>query len=140
MTKWLVAAAAIVIVAMPVASAASPGQNKPKPATTAQAQSAEGEAERACRAERNSLGAEAFGKKYGTNHNKRNAFGKCVSGKSKGKKDEDEKDEDENDDGAAAKACRAERASIGVEAFARKYGTNHNLKNAFGKCVSGKSK
>jgi hypothetical protein len=33
-----------------------------------------------------------------------------------------------------------ERASIGVEAFAKKYGTNHNLKNAFGKCVSGKSK
>ena len=138
MTKWLVAAAAIVIVAIPVASTASPSQDKPKPATTAQGQSAEGEAEKACKAERNSLGAEAFSKKYGTNHNKRNAFGKCVSGKSKGKKDDqDEKDEDS---GAAAKACRAERASIGVEAFAKKYGTNHNLKNAFGKCVSGKSK
>jgi Flp pilus assembly protein TadD len=141
MTKWLVAAAAIVIVAMPVASAASPSQDKPKPATTAQAQSAEGEAEKACKAERNSLGAEAFSKKYGTNHNKRNAFGKCVSGKSKGKKDDqDAKDDDDKDDGAAAKACRAERASIGVEAFAKKHGTNHNLKNAFGKCVSGKSK
>ena len=138
MTRWLVAAAAIVIVAMPVASAASRSQDKPKPSTTAQAQSAEGEAEKACKAERNSLGVEAFGKKYGTNHNKRNAFGKCVSGKSKGKKDDqDEKDEDS---GAAANACRAERASIGLEAFAKKYGTNHNLKNAFGKCVSGKSK
>ena len=142
MTKWLGAAAAIVIVAMPVASAASPSQDKPKPATTAQAQSAEGEAERACKAERNSLGVEAFSKKYGTNYNKRNAFGKCVSGKSKGRDDQDEKDEDEKDEdsGAAAKACRAERASIGVEAFAKKYGTNHNLKNAFGKCVSGKAK
>jgi hypothetical protein len=96
MTKWLVAAAAIVIAALPVASAASPKQEKPKPATRAQAQSAEGAAEKACKTERNSLGAEAFSLKYGTNHNKRNAFGKCVSGKSKGKKDDqDEKDEDE---------------------------------------------
>ncbi|CAN5143980.1 hypothetical protein BH20ACT13_BH20ACT13_17360 [soil metagenome] len=38
-----------------------------------------------------------------------------------------------------AKACKAERAS-GAEAFAKKYGTNQNLKNAFGKCVSAKSK
>ncbi len=96
MTKWLVAAAAVVIVAMPVASAASPSQDKPKPATAAQGQSAEGEAEKACKAERNSLGVEAFSEKYGTNHNKRNAFGKCVSGKSKGTKDDqDAKDEDE---------------------------------------------
>ena len=138
MTKWLVAAAAIVIVAIPVASAASPSQDKPKPATSAQSQSAESEAEKACKAERNSLGVEAFSKKYGTNHNKRNAFGKCVSGKSKGKKDD--KDEKDEDSGAAAKACKAERASIGLDAFAKKYGTNHNLKNAFGKCVSGKSK
>jgi hypothetical protein len=36
----------------------------------------------------------------------------------------------------AAKTCKAERASIGVEAFASKYGTNPNKKNAFGKCVS----
>jgi hypothetical protein len=146
MTKWLVAAAAIVIVAMPVASAASPSQDKPKPAAGAQAQSAEGEAEKACKTERTSLGAEAFSEKYGTNHNKRNAFGKCVSGKSKREKDDkDEKDKDrdekdEKDDGAASKSCKAERASIGTEAFAKKYGTNHNLKNAFGKCVSGKPK
>jgi Flp pilus assembly protein TadD len=138
MTKWLVAAAAAVIVAIPVVGAASPSQEKPKPATTAQSQSAESEAEEACKGERNSLGVDTFGKKYGTNHNKRNAFGKCVSGKSKGKQDDtEEKDEGS---GAAAKACRTERASIGVEAFAKKYGTNHNLKNAFGKCVSGKSK
>jgi hypothetical protein len=138
MTKWLVAAAAIVIAATPVASAASAKQEKPKPARTAQAQSADAAAEKACKTERNSLGAEAFGKKYGTNHNKRNAFGKCASGKSKGKKDD--KNEKDEDSGAAARACRSERASIGIEAFAKKYGTNHNLKNAFGKCVSGKSK
>src|SRR5436190_24178471 len=36
----------------------------------------------------------------------------------------------------AAKACKAERASLGDAAFAAKYGTNKNKKNAFGKCVS----
>ena len=144
MSKWFVAAAAaIAIVAIPVAIAASPSKNDQKPATSAQSQSAGDDAAKACKAERKSLGVEAFNKKYGTNHNLKNAFGKCVSGKSKGKKDDkDEKDEDEKDEdsGAAAKACKAERASIGVDAFAKKYGTNHNLKNAFGKCVSGKSK
>ena len=67
----------------------------------------------------------------------KNAFGKCVSGKSKDDKDEQDEDKGEKSSGAA-KACKAERAS-GAEAFAKKYGTNHNLKNAFGKCVSGKS-
>ena len=143
MSKWFVAAAAaIAIVAIPVAIAASPSKSDQKPATSAQSQSAGDDAAKACKDERKSLGVEAFNKKYGTNHNLKNAFGKCVSGKSKGKDDEDEKDEDEKDEdsGAAAKACKAERASIGVDAFAKKYGTNHNLKNAFGKCVSGKSK
>ena len=71
-----------------------------KPATSAQSQSASDEnAAKACKAERKSLGVEAFNKKYGTNHNLKNAFGKCVSGKSKGEKDdEDEKDEDEKDE------------------------------------------
>jgi hypothetical protein len=143
MNKWFVAAAAaIAIVAIPAAIAASPSKEKQNSAGAAQSQSSDGNAAKACKAERASLGVEAFNKKYGTNHNLKNAFGKCVSGKSKGKKDDkDEKDEDENEDsGAAAKACKTERSSIGVDAFAKKYGTNHNLKNAFGKCVSGKSK
>jgi len=139
MTKWFVAAAAaIAIVAIPAAIAASPSKDKPNSAGAAQSQSADGNAAKACKAERVSLGVEAFNKKYGTNHNLKNAFGKCMSGKSKGKKDD--KDEKDEDSGAAAKACKAERASIGVNAFAKKYGTNHNLKNAFGKCVSGMSK
>lgn len=36
-----------------------------------------------CRAERTALGVDAFREKYGTNKNKRNAFGKCVSAKRK---------------------------------------------------------
>jgi hypothetical protein len=38
-----------------------------------------GEAAKDCRAERADIGAEAFRNKYGTNKNKHNAFGKCVS-------------------------------------------------------------
>jgi hypothetical protein len=144
MKKWFVAAAALVIFGLPAAyAAATPSKETPKPTTTAQTQSADNNAAKACKAERKSSGVGAFGKKYGTNHNLRNAFGKCVSGKSKDDKDEkDEKDEDD-DQGeksvSAANACKAERAA-GAEAFAKKYGTNHNLKNAFGKCVSGTAK
>jgi hypothetical protein len=36
-----------------------------------------------------------------------------------------------------AKACKAERDQIGESAFAEKYGTDRNRRNAFGKCVSG---
>jgi hypothetical protein len=39
----------------------------------------------------------------------------------------------------AAKACAAERASLGDAAFEKKYGANGNLRNAFGKCVSQKA-
>ena len=69
----------------------------------------------------------------------KNALGKCVSGKSKGNKDEKDEEEREEDSSASSKACKAERASIGVGAFAKKYGTNRNVKNAVGKCVSGKA-
>ena len=141
MKKWFVVAAALVVIlAVPVAYAAASSNEKPKSATAAQA-NPDKNAANACKAERESMGVAAFQKKYGTNANLRNAFGKCVSAKSKD--DKDAKDEDDHTDeksSGAAKACKSERASIGAEAFARKYGTTHNLKNAFGKCVSGKAK
>jgi hypothetical protein len=139
MKKWLLVLAAFLIVGIPAASAASSDNG-----TAAQAPSAGDNAAKKCKAERESIGVEAFRKKYGTNANLMNAFGKCVSGKSKdtGDKD-DEKGEKEDGDKAqdnAAKKCKAARAAMGVDAFAKKYGTNHNLKNAFGKCASSKSK
>lgn len=147
MKKWFVVAAALVVVlAIPAAYAAASSNEKPKSETATQAQSADKNTAKACKAERESMGVDAFQKKYGTNKNLKNAFGKCVSSKSKDdkdEKDEDEKDEDDDKDeksSGAGKACKAERASMGAEAFEKKYGTNHNLKNAFGKCVSGKSK
>jgi hypothetical protein len=40
-------------------------------------------AAKACADERRSLGTDAFAKEYGTNQNKRNAFGKCVARKTR---------------------------------------------------------
>ncbi len=60
-----------------------------------------------CRAEREdpnfaaAHGGESFEEFYGTNRNRRNAFGKCVSGKAKaqgGEDAEDAEDEDEDED------------------------------------------
>jgi len=91
-----------------------------------------------CRAERGTTPAtrEAFAAKYGTNKNKRNAFGKCVSSKSA-----DEAKEREDAQSSAAQQCRTEQGTTAESraAFATKYGTNKNKRNAFGKCVSSKS-
>jgi hypothetical protein len=97
---------------------------------------AEDGADKSCRAER-SANAEAFAEKYGTNANKRNAFGKCVSQAVKAAEEEaDDADRDAAADRKrAAKRCARERRA-GAEAFAEKYGTNANNRNAFGKCVS----
>jgi hypothetical protein len=93
-----------------------------------------------CRAERADIGVDAFREQYGTNENKRNAFGKCVSGKRKA-----EMREEREDTINAARECKAEREdpafadSHDGKTFAEFYGTNPNKKNAFGKCVSGKA-
>lgn len=86
-----------------------------------------------CRAERGSSDAtrDAFRDKYGTNANGRNAFGKCVS-----KRARDEAQERKSAHANASKQCKAEAEQLGAAAFAEKYGTNKNKRNAFGKCVS----
>jgi hypothetical protein len=103
-------------------------------------QTAHRNASQECREERSADEA-AFQEKYGTNANKRNAFGKCVSQKAKAKEDaadaEDQQEATEFKN--AAKECAAER-SDDEAAFAEKYGTNANNKNAFGKCVSQKAR
>ena len=90
-----------------------------------------------CRAERGGTDAtrEAFRVKYGTNANKRNAFGKCVSTRAR-----DEEQEGEVARTNASKECKAEAEELGAEAFAAKYGTGKKGANAHGKCVSGKAK
>jgi hypothetical protein len=39
-----------------------------------------------------------------------------------------------------AQLCKAELSALGTGAFEQKYGKSHNLKNAFGKCVSARAK
>jgi len=82
-----------------------------------------------CRAERDADPV-AFASKYGTGKNKKNAFGKCVS-QARAELKAEAADDIEN----AAKECKAERKADRA-AFASKYGTNANKRNAFGKCVS----
>jgi len=90
-------------------------------------------AAQACKAERDADAA-AFAEKYGTNANKKNAYGKCVS--SKAEEATEETTEARVD---AAETCKTERDADSA-AFTEKYGTNKNKKNAFGKCVSATAK
>ena len=145
-TRALLVLTMLLVLSVPAALAAPPaGKGKPEKAdksTAAPGQSADKNAAKTCKAERESIGLEAFKAKYGTNPNKANAFGKCVSGKSKAAKgdaDDDEADERAAEENAAKK-CKAERESIGAAAFMAKHGTNKNKANAFGKCVSKLSK
>ena len=88
-------------------------------------------ASQTCRAERETIGEAAFAAKYGKNKNDQNAFGKCVSQHAKAAQAAQQQATIK-----AAKACKAERQTLGVDAFKAKYGTNKNKRNAFGKCVS----
>jgi hypothetical protein len=88
-------------------------------------------ASQTCRAERETLGEAAFAAKYGKNKNDRNAFGKCVSQHAQAAQAAQQQKTIN-----AAKACKAERQTLGAAAFGAKYGTNRNKSNAFGKCVS----
>jgi hypothetical protein len=86
-------------------------------------------AQQQCAAERTAMGADAFKALYGTNGNKSNAFGKCVSKRASA---------NAKAQSNAGAQCRAERAAD-ADAFKTKYGTGNGA-NAFGKCVSGKAK
>ncbi len=126
MKKALIACAAGALLVAPGATA--------KPTKTDRTNAA-----KECRAERGTTDAtvEAFRVKHGTNKSGKNAFGKCVSSKAKENKEEADA-EDAEERKSAAKDCDAERAT-GEVAFANKYGTNANKRNAFGKCVSQKA-
>jgi hypothetical protein len=92
---------------------------------------------RTCRAARTAMGAAPFALFYGTNASHSNAFGKCVSKLARAQAPTLSN---------AAKACSAEQsdatflAAHGGKSFAQFYGTNADLSNAFGQCVSQKAK
>jgi hypothetical protein len=85
---------------------------------------------RQCSNERNRIGVAAFKQLYGTNTNRTNAFGKCVSKLAQ---------QNEQEHSNAAAQCRTER-SADAAAFAANYGTGPKHRNAFGNCVSTKAK
>jgi hypothetical protein len=114
MKKMMVAIGLLAALALPAGAAA-----KAKPD---QAQKREAAAQ--CKSERGKTRAthEAFKAKY-------HSMSRCVRQKAAAQNAAEKN---------AAKECAAERSSIGEAAFAAKYGTNRNDRNAFGKCVSGK--
>ena len=136
MTK-LTIIAAFFCLAVPAALAVPPaGKGKPESNETS-TQAVANNPAKACKAERGTTAQSiaAFNAKYGTNANKRNAFGKCVSMKAKQQQEAAEQQAAEEN---AAKKCKAERGTTAqsIAAFNAKYGTNANKRNAFGKCVS----
>jgi hypothetical protein len=145
--KKLLTISALLVLAVPAAYAAPPeGKGKPENPGKSQAaatqQSSTDNAAKACKAERGTTADSraAFREKYGTNVNKANAFGKCVSMKAKALEQQAEAEEEAEEN--AAKLCKAERGTTesSKAAFREKYGTNVNKANAFGKCVSKRAK
>ena len=124
MAKVLALCALVVAIAAPAALAADPVPADFKNAA------------KYCQALRTAKGVEAFRAQWGTNPNKMNAFGKCVSAtnKAKAKKADDDKAQDEKtDDAAESKATAACKKLQSTDAakFAQDY------KN-FGQCVKAK--
>jgi hypothetical protein len=119
------------VLALAVPAVAQADGTTPSPKTTAQ---------KLCRAERGTTDATkaAFAQKYGTNKNKKNAFGKCVSKTTAEQRKQDDTATEDAAEVKAAQACSTERGTTAdaIAAFTQKYGTNKNKKNAFGKCVS----
>ena len=83
-----------------------------------------------CKDERDA-NATTFAEQYGTGKNNKNAFGKCVSSKTR-----EATDEETEDRVNAATTCKTLRMSDKAK-FETDYGTK---KNAFGKCVSATAK
>ena len=92
-----------------------------------------------CRTMLRSMGRSTFEQSFsltGTNKNRRNAFGKCVSFMA-------HKDNaiEQAAHKSAVQSCRSDESSMGTTAFDTKYGsTNDNGEDAFGRCVSTQEK
>ena len=121
--KALVAALAIAAI-LPVAALADEASSADK-----------ANGARSCQALKTSLGAATFASSYGTNADKSNAFGKCVSRWTH--------TEHQNRHAAAA-ACQAEQADANFPAshdgksFAQFYGSGKKGANAMNRCLQAK--
>jgi hypothetical protein len=90
---------------------------------------------RSCQALKTSMGEATFKSTYGTNADKSNAFGKCVSAWTQA---------EHQNRHAATTACKAEQADAGFAAahegktFAQFYGAGKQGANALNRCVQSK--
>ena len=116
----------LVILALALPAAAIADDVTPPASTQESAQAT-------CTAQRTAMGDVAFKALYGTNANKANAFGVCVSKAAKLA---------QANAGAAVSACKKEQsdpafaAAHSGKSFSQFYGTNKQGTNAYGKCVS----
>ena len=121
--KALFAALAVAAV-LPVAALADPASPSDK-----------ANGARSCQALKTSLTEATFKATYGTNADKSNAFGKCVSKWTQA---------EHQNRHAAETACKAEQADAGFAAahegktFAQFYGTGKNGANALNRCIQSK--
>jgi hypothetical protein len=119
----------LVVLALAIPAAALADDTTPAPSTQDAAQAA-------CLAQRTANGDAAFKQLYGTNANKSNAFGKCVSKVSKSA---------EANDAAAVNTCKTAQSdpkfadTRSGKTFDQFYGANKKGTNSFGKCVSATS-
>src|SRR5437667_3377754 len=128
MRKLIVSLAAVCVLLTPIAALAAG-----TPSTNAVAASL-------CKQERVTMGTVNFNAAYGTNADKSNAYGKCVSKNASTA---------QQDISNAAKSCKAEQAdpnfaaNHGGKTFDQFYGATQGKDagaNAYGKCVSAKVK
>ena len=122
MRRLIVVAALIAAVVVPSALAADPTPADFKNAA------------KYCKAVRESKGTEQFATLYGTNKNKKNAYGKCVS-KTASAKAEKREDAEKDDEGTAESNAAADCKKL-QSADAAKFAQDY--KN-FGQCVKAKN-
>jgi hypothetical protein len=79
LTRGLAAFVVVLVLAIPAAFAAPPADRGSQSSTAQGASADDKNAAKKCKAERAAMGVGAFNQNHGTNANKRNAFGKCVS-------------------------------------------------------------
>ena len=108
MRRLLLVAALIAAVTVPSALAADPNPADFKNAA------------KYCKAVREANGVDAFAALYGTNKNKKNAFGKCVSKRANAKAEAREDKQDDGASNAVVAACKKQKADDAA-AFAQKY-------------------
>ena len=108
MRRLLLVAALIAAVTVPSALAADPNPADFKNAA------------KYCKDVREATGVDAVAALYGTNKNKKNAFGKCVSKRANAKAEAREDKQDDGASNAAVAACKKQKADDAA-AFAQKY-------------------